>query len=84
MCITSSQNRSYKTNKISPQLSTTEICFPQVIQSKIAVNNIFFLTVDFLWIVENQNYLPLSSCFYLYSFPQNYPQSHLSDLEFVV
>jgi hypothetical protein len=48
------------------------------------VNNIFFLTVDFLWIVENQNKLPLKPCFYLYSFPQNYPQFHLSDLKFVV
>lgn len=53
MCKTSSQDQYHKTNKISPQLSTNRINFPQVIQQNISVNNTFFLTLLFLWIVEN-------------------------------
>lgn len=83
MCITCSQNRSSKTNKISPQLSTINNDFPQVIKSKIAVNKIFFLTFTFLWIVDNLNYLSLNYCFLYDSFPQYYPHIHKKELDYV-
>lgn len=63
MCITSSQNRTPKTNKISPQLSTTQTYFPQVFQSENDVYNNFYLTLTFLWIVDNSDSFSLSPCY---------------------